>query len=147
VTAKNTDPIPYRPSADPTCTGADLGKFRNAGGFCVNSLSHLVTFDFGSGVAIPDDDKVIWTVTFNTSNSGYHPFGNQTTCRTQNGGDPGCGYDSLNVGALTYGNAPYAGSDLSLDDVIWNQTAAPIAGLAPTSGWTGNAPLAQITTG
>ncbi len=46
-TATNTDPIPYRPSADPNCTGADAGKFRNAGGFCVNSLSQLITFDFG----------------------------------------------------------------------------------------------------
>jgi hypothetical protein len=152
-TAKNTDPIPYRPSADPSCTDADAGKFRNAGGFCVNSLSHLITFDFGSGATIPPDGEVIWTVTFNTSNSGYVPLG-ALDCRDDGAGpdpdgagNPGCGYDSLNVGALTYGNAPYAGGDLNADDVIWNQTAAPIAGLDPTPDWTPYTPLAQITTG
>jgi hypothetical protein len=142
--ATNTDPIPYRPSADPSCP--DPAQFKNAAGQCVNSLTHLITFDFGSGVSVPAEGKVIWTVTFNTTNSGYVPLG-ALTCRTANGGDPGCGYDSLNVGTKTYPGSPYAGSELNADDVYWNKTNAPIAGLAPTSAWTGFQPLAQITTG
>ena len=135
------DPVPAVGGSE--LHGADAGKFRNAGGSCVNSLSQLITFDF-DGASILVDGKVIWTVSFNTTNSGYHPFG-ATACRTDGG--PGCGYDSLNVGALTYGNSPYAGGELNADDVIWNKTADSISGLLPTSGWTGNAPLAQITTG
>ena len=99
--------IPFRPSADPSCTGANAGKFVGPSGVCVNSLSVPLKFNFGDQ-PVAANQNVIWTVSFNTSNAGYSPIGNDTTCRQD--GNPGCGYDSLNVGTRTYPGAPYAGT-------------------------------------
>jgi hypothetical protein len=101
--------IPFRPSADTTghCTGADAGKWFNSaapnGGACQNSIAHLVVFNnftLTQGITtLPE--KVVWTVQFNTSHSGYNPTGTLT---------PPNPADSLNVGDKTYANAPYAGA-------------------------------------
>jgi hypothetical protein len=84
-----------------------------------------ITFPFGGTVSAPS--QVIWTVSFNTSTWGYSPIG-PASCSpviTTPPSDPGCGYDSLNVGAWAYTNAPYSGADLDAD-------------LAFRSFWTGS---------
>jgi hypothetical protein len=147
--AVNNDPIPYRPSADPVkCTdpgtdsnqGDDTGKWYNAAAdLCQNGYQFNVTFDFSS-IAVPAGGTVIWTVTYNTSNSGINPLGNGTTCRIA--GTPGCGYDSLNVGTWTYPNAEYAGTDVD-DAQAWVDMGGGL--IADTDDYTTIKPLAKIT--
>jgi hypothetical protein len=156
ATGTNTDPIPFRPTADATCPAADVpagSKFRNAGGVCVNSLTVPITFNLDSGtVAVPAGGEVVWTVAFNTTGSGYAPFG-ALDCRTQGAGafpdgagNPGCGYDSLNVGVKSYALAPYAGTDV-VEDQAWRNGGTDPSTLAVETGWTGFRPLGQITLG
>jgi hypothetical protein len=153
-TATNTGPFPFRPSADNVkCVnpgtdvngGDDRGKWYNAlANRCLNGFAFPVTFDFSSlNIDVPASGKVIWTVTYNTSNSGTTPFGNLTACRIA--GDPGCGYDSLNVDDWTFANAPYAGGDVN-PDAQWIDRGLG-GGLAAETGHTGFTPDAQITTG
>jgi hypothetical protein len=140
IATSTVDPhIRYRPSADNVnCTGADAGKwFDPVSGACNNSVSELITFPF-AGETVPS--TVVWTVKFNTSTEGYTPIG---PCPNS---DPGCGYDSLNVGAKSYPNAPFAGSDVSDDTAFWSYLGSGDL-LAPSSGWTPYRPLGQIVLG
>jgi hypothetical protein len=170
ATATINPDIPFRPSADPTCTGAEAGKFVGPNGVCVNSLPVLLTFNFQDEQLAPGQE-VIWTVSFDTSNAGYAPIGNGTECRSTSGvppvpTKPGCGYDSLNVGTYTYPGAPYAGTNPNGNEWFVNYSgdnATPLtpAGLLAETGGTcdgcgpGGAdlgpadltPLAQIVTG
>jgi hypothetical protein len=106
IATANADPaIPYRPSADNVnCTGADAGKWSD-GAACRNSISYPVTFSGFSnpGYTFAANQKVIWTVAFNTSTWGYHP----------NGVADGPA-DSLNVGTKTFysGSTPFAGTQV-----------------------------------
>jgi hypothetical protein len=155
ATATYTLPIPYRPSADPTCTGADAGKFRNLAGTCVNSQSVLIPFTGftapggGSPPAFTDGQEVIWTVAFNTTHHGYNPIAG-AACATASTPEPdfptvpGCGYDSLNVGAKTYPNAnaldpntPYAGTDVQHKEAVLNSS---VAGFYCDNGLTATGP-------
>jgi hypothetical protein len=136
--------IPFRPSADGTnCTGSDAGKwFDAAANQCLNGYPVNLTFTFPTAVQAPSE--VIWTVSFNTSGFGDTPFGYGTACASS--GNPGCGYDSLNVGAWTYTNAPYSGTDLNADE-LFHSTGNPPNTLAVQSGQAGRTPLAKITIG
>jgi hypothetical protein len=102
VQQTKTFDIPYRPSADPRCQGPNAGAF--VGKFdkeCDNGLSYKATFN----VKIPKTSlpqQVIATVAYNTSDSGYQPYGQNTQCFGSSGG---CGYDSLNVSADGPGGA------------------------------------------
>jgi hypothetical protein len=102
ATVTQTLTIPYRPSADAVnCPGT--GKWFNpVSGKCQNSISVLRTFDFTDlKASLPDN--VIWTVAFNTTDYGSPKIG-PMSC---NSGPGGCPYDSFNVGAQTFANAPY----------------------------------------
>ncbi len=139
-----TKTIPYRPSADPTnCTSNPAQWFNPlapGGGACQNNIAKVLTFSFPSGTTLPD--TVIWTVAFNTSTSGYVPIG-PASCST---GPGGCPYDSLNVGAKTYPGAPYAGTDVNVDQAFIS-SGGPTAPLEVQSGWSSNRPLGEIVTG
>lgn len=126
--------VPYRPSASEQCTGVDAGKWYNSKDrTCYNGLPHLVTVDMADlGVTLPT--QVIWSVQYNTTTSGYAPIGT-VPCVTEPGG---CGYDALNVGAFSYPNAPFAGTDVDEDVVFYDG--------AMESGWTGYRPLGAIAT-
>jgi hypothetical protein len=151
-----TGTIPFRPSADSThCQnpgidangGDDTGKWYDAAAnLCLNAVPVQIPFTFPTAVAAPS--QVIWTVSFNTSGFGDSPFGYSTACATSGipAGTPGCGYDSLNVGAWTYTNAPYSGTDLNADQ-LYHSTGNPPGPLAVQSGQTGRTPLAEITIG
>jgi hypothetical protein len=114
--------IPFRPNADPTHCSATPTKWFNplapGGGACQNSIATKLTFDFsGQNVTLPADGKVVWTVAFNTSTSGYSPQGAQTPpCTLPAATTTVCPLnpaDSLNVGDNTYPPpAPYAGTSL-----------------------------------
>jgi hypothetical protein len=116
--------IPFRPNADPTNCLSTPEKWFNplapGGGACQNSIATKLTFDFSGNVTLPADGKVVWTVAFNTSTSGYSPQGAQTppcdlppATATQPPVCPLNPADSLNVGDKTYPPpAPYAGTSL-----------------------------------
>lgn len=114
--------IPLRPSADDVrCTGADAGKWFNpVSGKCQNSVSVERTFDFTApSVTLPDN--VVWTVAFNTTHYGAAPIGELVPCFSSSGG---CPYDSFNVGAWTFANAPYAGTDVDPNGAFLNSVAS-----------------------
>lgn len=147
ATTTQTQTIPYRPSANPTCPAnsgpapagaAWFNPLAPGGGACQNSIAKVLTFTFPA-TTLPD--QVIWTVAFNTSTAGYTPIGT-AGCQT---GPGGCPYDSLNVGAKTYPNAPYAGTDVNLDQAFISEggSAAP---LQVQAGWSNFRPLGEIIT-
>ncbi len=146
ATTTQTQTIPYRPSADPQCTGTDAGKWFNpAGGSCQNSIIKTLAFDnwtFENGFTGVLPNAVIWTVAFDTSTAGYVPLGT-TSCT---GGNPGCPYDSLNVGTKSFPNAPYAGTDTAEDVAFWSGADNGNT-LQANTGWTGYRPLGRIITG
>ena len=127
--------VPYRPSASALCTGDNAGKWYNSKDrTCYNGLPHLVTVNM-SDLAVTLPTQVIWSVQYNTTTSGYAPIGNVLPCSSKPGG---CGYDTLNVGAFSYPNAPFAGTDVDPDAAFFNG--------AMESGWTGARPLGAIAT-
>jgi hypothetical protein len=122
---------------------------------CVYSLSVPLTFTFPAGTTFTSGQDVVWTVQFNTTHAGYSPIGEAPTCFQDVKNDPnkpGCGYDSLNVGAKSYVNAPYAGTDVNPTSVYRSHGnanyGAPFVALSPYSvGWTGYRPLGKIVLG
>ncbi|MGW7328201.1 hypothetical protein ACWGIU_06200 [Streptomyces sp. NPDC054840] len=152
ATVTQNFPINYRPSKDPVnCTGADAGRWYNPNNqTCVNSLSQLLTFNFPAGTSLPS--QVIWTVAFNTTRYGSNPIGESAPCFSSN---PGCGYDSLNVGARTFPGAPYAGTDVDPNGAFLNSTDGSTYCDGGTGGtgtlrldtpcWTPFTPLGEIT--
>ena len=70
ATKTQTIAAQYRPSADPTCVGADLGKWRADNGTCYNGKAFDVNFDFSAQhKTLPNE--VIATVAYdgNASNA------------------------------------------------------------------------------
>ncbi len=73
ITSKTqTFAIPYRPSADPVCVGADAGKWFD-GTACKNGRASNITFSFPTGTTLPN--TAIFGVTFDTDNYGYSHIG------------------------------------------------------------------------
>ncbi|MEO6123887.1 MAG: hypothetical protein ABIR32_09260 [Ilumatobacteraceae bacterium] len=126
--------VPYRPSASAQCTGGDAGKWYNSNDrTCYNGFPTVAKVKMSAASPLPD--QVIWSVQYNTTSSGYSPLGNVLPCSTL---VAGCGYDTLNVGAFSYPNAPFAGTDIDPDAVFFDG--------AMQSGWTGYRPLGAIST-
>jgi hypothetical protein len=142
--------IPFRPSAisDASCPNPPAdpnaldSRFKDpVSGNCNYSLSVPLTFTFPAGISFTSGQDVVWTVQFNTTHYGYTPIGEAQACFTP---DPGCGYDSLNVGAKTYSADAFAGEDVD-DDVAFISRGGNVLG--PENGWAANRPLGQIVTG
>jgi len=125
--------ILFRPSADPAnCAGPDAGMWFNpAVGMCESKIRQLLTFNFPGAVHLPS--QVIWTVAFNTTHYGYAPIGEGAPCFNS---APGCGYDSLNVGARTFPGVPYAGTDVDPNGAFLN-SAVPSSYCDGGAGGTG----------
>jgi hypothetical protein len=115
ATATQTFDIPFRPSADPDCTG---GRWEASAGQCFNGLATVITFDF-SGEAVILPDSVIYGVAYNTTHYGASPIGESADCYTQ---PAGCGYDSLNVGSAS--DSPTEGTDDDEDATFLDSTSA-----------------------
>lgn len=148
ATQTDTVAIPYRPSADSVnCTGGQWWDGAN----CFNGLAVNVDWDL-SALAATLPDKVVWAVAYNTTHSGNAPIGEGAACYTEPGG---CGYDSLNVGALTV-TPIAAGQDDLPDGAVWDTAIASWycdggAGGTDTlrvdscaGAWTSNRPLGAI---
>ncbi len=143
----------YRPSADPVKCAASLGFdpsqwFNPVAGRCQYSISKVLTFNFSLGITLPD--QVIWTVAYNTTHSGYTPIPGAPCTITP----PGCPYDSLNVGLMTFDGSPYAGTNVNADSLfVYTSTqgdycdsgAVDILRLAKGC-WEGQTPLGRIIT-
>jgi hypothetical protein len=114
------------------------GWFNPGSGACQNSIGQLLTFTFTNGPTLPS--QVIWTVAFNTTHEGYAPIGESTACFISAGG---CGYDSLNVGVLSFGGAPYIGTDVN-EDIGYSSVGGRSAPLTAETGYTGFRPLGEI---
>jgi len=93
--------IPWRPAADPTCTGGTA--WRASDGLCYNGLAFTIKFKLN--VVVPNE--IVYGIAFNTNTWGYQPIG-----------VPGP-YESLNVGIPT-GQVATTGTDVSADQVFWN---------------------------
>jgi hypothetical protein len=141
--------IPFRPSSDPRCQGPNAGKFvGKVDKECDNGLADKIVFN----VKVPKTSlpqQVIATVAYDTSDSGYQPYGQGTQCFT---GPGGCGYDALNVSA--WGDGGFDGSPLDPNGVFvyytypgfyCNGTGNGTQGLQlDTPCWTGYHPEIKI---
>ena len=148
ATVTNTFSIPYRPSADPDCSG---GRWQASDGSpCFNGLATKITFDFSSeNVTLPD--SVIYGVAYSTTHYGTSPLGEGATCYTASGG---CGYDALNVGSNS--TEPLIGMDDDRDGAFLNATSGGVYCDSGTGGtgtfrldtgpgcWTGQNPHVQF---
>jgi hypothetical protein len=142
--------IPYRPSADPVGCSTPTQWLNPANGLCQDAIETVITFDFPSGITLPND--VIWTVAFDTTNYGSHPIGAKPCSSTVEG----CPYDSLNIGTMSFPGAPYAGTQVdpngafvsSITPAVYCDMGASGTGFLrlDTPCWTGFAPLGEITT-
>ena len=90
----NTFEIPYRPSADSSCTGGQAGYYLGSDGACHASIADDITFDLG-GQRVTLPEEAVVSVALNTTGSGYQPQGTQFPCHATS---EGCGYDQLNMG-------------------------------------------------
>lgn len=150
--------FPFRPSADPVnCPGASPSAEDNSSFFnpladptqvpnkCEVSIKTVITFDFsGLGIVLPDE--VVWTVAYNTTHFGFAPIGEAADCFSTDPADPGCPYDSLNVGARSHINAPYVGIDVIEDQVFHSTGNNPVVPLHVQTGFTGFRPEGAIRT-
>lgn len=122
TTQEQTVAVAYRPSANALCVGDQAGKWYNkADKTCYNGFPQTVKMTMPADVTLTDN--VIWSVQYPTYNT--------------NGGTTGPA-DSLNVGAFTFPNAPFSGTDTNDDQVFRNGSIE--------TGWTGYRPLGAITT-
>jgi uncharacterized protein YjdB len=167
ASVKQTQTIPFRPSADLTncpVTGDtpygwfnpnDISNSVTSPGACEFGITTVLTFTgftLSPGVTtLPNE--VIWTVAFNTTHSGFSPVGVGAPCFST---DAGCPYDSLNVGAWTFDGEPYAGTDIDPNGafVKGNDPVAYCPGFTGKLGvlqldtpcWMGYTPLGEIIT-
>ena len=104
-----TFPIPYRPSADPSC--ADQSKWKAPDGNCYNGLATPIVFTFAPGLVLPD--QVIYGVALRTSTNGAtDPFGAPLVMAQDNCGNSGAGcfVDSLNIAEGPTSTPPSVGT-------------------------------------
>lgn len=108
ATMTQTITIPWRPAADPTCSGGTA--WRASDTLCYNGIAFNASFDFSSlNVTLPND--VIVGIAYNTADYGATPI-HQT--------GP---YNSLNVGVPT-GQIATTGTDDNANNVFWNTSFA-----------------------
>ena len=108
ATQTTTFAIPWRPEANPACTGKFAGDWMASDGNCYAGFAFEVTFTF-SGVTLPN--SIIYGLAFNTNTWGYNPIGS-----------PGP-YESLNFG-LNDSAPPATGTRPLPDTAYWNTQTA-----------------------
>jgi parallel beta-helix repeat protein len=112
ATVTQTFAIPFRPSADPVCSGG--GWHSATDNACYSGFATTITFDFsGQNLTLPA--SVIYGISYNTTHYGAAPIGEGALCYVSSGG---CGYDSLNVGAAS--TTPSVGTDDAPNGVFQN---------------------------
>ncbi len=142
ATLTQTFAIPYRPSADlDKCPSGEWYSISE--NKCYNGLATPITFDFTSlNVVLPEE--IIWGVAYNTTHYGSAPIGATASCYSESGG---CGYDSLNVGALDTDSL--LGEDIEPNGAFLNSTwsgayydngASGTGAFRLDTGWSGYRP-------
>jgi hypothetical protein len=113
--------IPFRPSADARCAGAQLGEWYDSKSkTCFNGLATNITFNLAPlSLVLPN--QVIIGVAYNTTHYGAAPIGQSAACFTSSGG---CGYDSLNVALIDPATSLSIGSNPAPNDAYWNTLVA-----------------------
>jgi hypothetical protein len=140
ATDTKTFQIPYRPSADPVhCTGTDAGKWFD-GTKCFNGLATKVSWDLSSA-SLKLPSNVIVSLSYNTSDYGYQPYGDNTPCHATTAG---CGYDSLNI-ALGQ-TSPSVGGNPTPDGGYLNSAGGTGVFQFDPTGYTGYQPAIQVST-
>jgi len=102
-----TQTIPWRPEADPTCSTPTAWR-STADNKCYNGFAFNLTFDLSSIGTVPNE--IIYGIAYNTNTWGANPIG-----------QPGP-YESLNVGLNSA--SPTTGTDVEPDAVFWNTQTA-----------------------
>lgn len=130
--------IPWRPVADPTCSGGTAWKAGN--GNCYNGYAFTITFDLRSlNYSLPN--QFVYGIAYNTNTWGYAPIG------------VGGPYESLNVGLNSA--SPSVGTDFNTDNVYWNTRYAGfytdggadgVGVLRIDTNWTPYTPAVEFTT-
>jgi hypothetical protein len=119
ATLTKTFTIPYRPSSN----GIECGPTGNPGGdgqewysptdhMCYHGMSYPIVFDFSS-LSVPLSKEIVIGISFNTSDFGPHPLGQNTACYKT---VEGCPYDSLNIGV--FGDVYYPAADSIVSSVF-----------------------------
>ncbi len=149
ATRTQTFAVPYRPSADPSCTG---GRWKEAAsGICYNGLANNITFDFSSlNVVLPN--AAVYGIVYNTTSYGPNPIGPSAPCFISSGG---CPYDSLNIAlapVVTVGSKQFPATLYQNTIYPTNYCDSGLAGVgtfrldSPSSAcWTGYIPAAKFT--
>ena len=118
ATTTRTISIPWRPSADPTCSNGTA--WRAGDGNCYNGIAFNASFDLSSpSVVLPND--VIVGIAYNTADYGTTPIHLSGP------------YNSLNVGAPT-GQTASVGTDDNADNVFWDTSFAGFYADGGTAG-------------
>jgi hypothetical protein len=141
--------FPYRPSANnKVCQGPNAGAFLGPyDKMCDNGLSAGINFNMALPKTILPQEIVV-SVAYNTSDAGYNPVGQGTSCFGTSGG---CPYDALNVSAD--GNGGFVGGNLDPNGVFvnfgypGNYCSGNGSGfILDTPCWTGYHPEIKLTT-
>lgn len=132
--------IPWRPEANPLCTG---DRWMGNDSQCYSGYAFKITFDLRSlGLTLPND--MIFGVAYNTNTWGYNPIGL-----------PGP-YESLNVGCANangVGVPSTVGYDADADATMWNTAiagfytdggAGGVGIFRQDTGWTDSDPAVQF---
>jgi hypothetical protein len=138
ATVDHTFNLPYRPSYDPNGPCSSSKWYNAADKTCYSGMAYEVRFTLPSGENLPDE--LIWSISFDTFSSGYHPTGGDNSKKP---------YNSLNVSASGDGNTSF-GSEGEADGIFINSThrdmyGDPKAGTGTfrdTTGGLGSKPLA-----
>ena len=123
LSVTKTFSIPYRPSANATkCTGSSAGAWYDSSlGSCFNGLATNITFNLTSlRLSLPKN--LVFGIAYNTSDYGYAPYGDSTTCQSTS---EGCPYDSLNIGLSQDPTNLSRGTDPNPGTIFQN---SPLAG-------------------
>jgi len=117
ATVTKTFAIPFRPSADAHCTGAQLGEWYDSSSkTCFNGKATNINFNLAPlSLVLPN--QVIFGVAYNTTHYGAAPIGEGAACFGSSGG---CGYDSLNVAVTDPAASLSIGSNPAPDDAYFN---------------------------
>jgi hypothetical protein len=139
--------MPYRPSDDPVNCPAGERWFDVASSTCFHGMAFTVKAKLGQVKYLKAEpphnekelpDKVIVTVSYNTSHYGPAPIGQSAPCYTSSAG---CYYDSLNVaitepgeGTLSIGKDPTNQLELnSTYAAMYCGSSTPLGTLGPTA--------------
>ncbi len=136
--------IPYRPSSN----GFECGPSGNPGGdgeewysetdhMCYHGVAYPIVFDFSS-LQVPLSNEIVVGVSYNTSDYGPNPIGQNTACYKT---VEGCPYDSLNIGV--FGDVYYPPAD-SIVSSVFDPSGVFVNYTIPNNSCSGSQPTGVL---